>query len=69
MPEDKAAARGWRVVVVYTFVFATNLYTNQNKPLPAFFNSMWEKDEIPGVTKQVLLNKGMLMIYNSDKKC
>lgn len=51
MPEDKAAARGWRVVAVYTFVFTTNLYTNQNKPLPAVFNSMWEKDEIPGVTK------------------
>ena len=51
MPEDKAAARGWRVVVVYTFVFATNLYTNQNKPLPAFFNSMWEKDEISWCNK------------------
>lgn len=62
MPEDKAAARGWRVVVVYTFVFTTNLYTNQNKPLPAVFNSMWEKDEIPGVT-----NKGMLETFpNSD---
>lgn len=57
MPEDKAAARGWRVVVVYTFVFTTNLYKSE-QTFTAVFNKACGKDEIPGVT-----NKSMLVAF------